>query len=459
MLIILSIIILFIPISLSAQPDIQWQYYNQTYLWGSCFGLHAVENGVVALGSVGNGNNRYLGGFLLENDGFGSFIIADSNFFEIPNVRLTHTVATDDGGYVLAGENMYLKMDENFELVWSHTYEVGNWGQIYGVLKSDAGYLISGYNDRPNETAEAFGFLIDDNGDTVWEHTFGDEEDYNFAYNSVNHPEGGFIIKGATQPFGEPHKEPWLMRIDEDGENPEIISWIGSGGLITVFPEGLLNYAGLTIEHFDWDGERINSGNLEGAEYRRAFIRYPTGITPGPGRGGLVCGYVFDVDGNHQETNRRAFFVRFNDQLERLWYINMEENTHLTKYTAVNSPDGSFYFGGTIDSKFWVAKTDPDPYSVQETSHLSPIMISVEPAYPNPFNSRVSISYTLPSPTPLRITLFDTNGRLLRSSDRGVEAPGYHSFSLDATDYPAGSYFVRIEAGGEVEMIKMSLIR
>ncbi len=81
------------------------------------------------------------------------------------------------------------------------------------------------------------------------------------------------------------------------------------------------------------------------------------------------------------------------------------------------------------------------------------------PAYPNPFNSKTTISFSLPVRSQVSVNLFDASGRSIRSIYHGIENPGYHTLPISAMDLPSGSYFARIEAGDRVDMIKMSLVR
>ncbi len=68
--------------------------------------------------------------------------------------------------------------------------------------------------------------------------------------------------------------------------------------------------------------------------------------------------------------------------------------------------------------------------------------------YPNPFNPSTTISYSLSSPSNVRIELFNSLGELVRLLFRGFQSEGSHSIYLSFTNslLSSGVYFYRLEA-------------
>jgi hypothetical protein len=67
---------------------------------------------------------------------------------------------------------------------------------------------------------------------------------------------------------------------------------------------------------------------------------------------------------------------------------------------------------------------------------------------PNPTKGgRVTVQYSLPRAEPLRVTLLDVSGRVVRRSSFEARSSGEGSFALDARGLNAGVYVARLVAG------------
>jgi beta-glucanase (GH16 family) len=102
------------------------------------------------------------------------------------------------------------------------------------------------------------------------------------------------------------------------------------------------------------------------------------------------------------------------------------------------------------------AATPPDARSAGYALH---------PAYPNPFNPATTISYDVPAPTGVRLTIHDVAGRLVKVLVAGETVPaGRHEVGWDGRDESgrvaaAGVYFYRLEAGGYSQTRRMALVK
>ncbi len=65
--------------------------------------------------------------------------------------------------------------------------------------------------------------------------------------------------------------------------------------------------------------------------------------------------------------------------------------------------------------------------------------------YPNPFNPTTAITYTLSSPSHVRLTVFDVLGREIALLVNGREAAGKHKEVFNAAGNASGIYFYRLE--------------
>lgn len=77
--------------------------------------------------------------------------------------------------------------------------------------------------------------------------------------------------------------------------------------------------------------------------------------------------------------------------------------------------------------------------------------LSLASIAPNPVANMANVEFTIPSPGPATIDLFDIQGRLVRRLVDGIQyEPGRHSLRLDVNGIPDGSYFLRLMQGGSI---------
>lgn len=101
------------------------------------------------------------------------------------------------------------------------------------------------------------------------------------------------------------------------------------------------------------------------------------------------------------------------------------------------------------------------PSSVNERWQGLPDEFTLEPPFPNPFNSVTRIQYGLPKPAAVRLTIHDAGGRLaaVLESAKLQKAAGWHSAVWSANGLPAGVYIVILDAGNVTRMTKVVLVR
>ncbi len=93
-----------------------------------------------------------------------------------------------------------------------------------------------------------------------------------------------------------------------------------------------------------------------------------------------------------------------------------------------------------------------------------PAALLLEPNFPNPFNPRTTIAFTVPAPGPVRVEVFDGRGRLVKVLlDEPLNA-GPHVTEWDGTTArgrpaPSGVYLCRLQAGLRTASRRMLLVR
>ncbi len=104
------------------------------------------------------------------------------------------------------------------------------------------------------------------------------------------------------------------------------------------------------------------------------------------------------------------------------------------------------------------------PSSGIEDAGALPRAFSLDRAAPNPFGGATAIRYAIPRLTPAKLSVYSAAGSLVRTLQRGMLKPGYHSAGWNGRDgsgrlLPSGIYLYRLEAGNYSATGKVLLSR
>ena len=89
----------------------------------------------------------------------------------------------------------------------------------------------------------------------------------------------------------------------------------------------------------------------------------------------------------------------------------------------------------------------------------APVPFELLTPYPNPFNPSTVISYTLRNSGPVRLTVYNVTGQLVRVLKDEYQQTGAHSITWDAAGMPSGLYFCTLKTDRFSETRKMMLIK
>ncbi|HXC06826.1 MAG TPA: T9SS type A sorting domain-containing protein, partial [Bacteroidia bacterium] len=78
--------------------------------------------------------------------------------------------------------------------------------------------------------------------------------------------------------------------------------------------------------------------------------------------------------------------------------------------------------------------------------------------FPNPFRDMFTVTFVLPEPAQVRITLYDEQGRVSRMLDQGRLPEGIHSLILQRNNLPSGIYYLGLQAGNALETRKLIIM-
>ena len=89
----------------------------------------------------------------------------------------------------------------------------------------------------------------------------------------------------------------------------------------------------------------------------------------------------------------------------------------------------------------------------------APEKISLDSAYPNPFNPTTTIEFGLPFDSEISIQIYNLQGRVVETLANEYIQAGYHSVTWNADNFSSGVYFVKMATGGDVKTQKLLLVK
>ncbi len=121
-------------------------------------------------------------------------------------------------------------------------------------------------------------------------------------------------------------------------------------------------------------------------------------------------------------------------------------------------PDAISEFGTSV--RAYVVEIDT-PSAVGALPSPSAML---RPACPNPFNPRTTLSFDLPAPARVSLSVCDVRGAVVRRLLDGTMTAGSHDLVWDGLDdsgrgVASGGYFARLVADGVVQTVPMALLR
>ena len=243
------------------------------------------------------------------------------------------------------------------------------------------------------------------------------------------------------------------------------------------------------------------SGNRFCAPYPECYSEEELGIQDTSSCGGL---FSFPIEGRwvlEMYTNTMYEFV---DGLRLTYYCtadicdstywNSLDSTHAlptqNPYTFINDTLTIDLFSGSIfeeeitflcdgkvvdfnsqQSNWYRVGTDIDGCEDYDGQQLDisnaitvPKEINLHQNYPNPFNPITSLGYDLPENGFVNITIYDLNGRVIRTLVNSYKTAGYHLIEWNATNgknepVSQGIYVYTIQTGGIRQSKKMVLLK
>ncbi len=214
------------PLQVRMNPDgsVVWKEELDGANWDKGYGFYESGDGdyVIVTTAMSEPDQQLL---LMKVDSDGSEIWAKT-FGEASSSEEGFDVdLARDGGYVAVGTSevegncdlFLVKADSKGEEVWTKKFDRSDDDRGRSVQATeDGGYMIAGTTETEGDGSDLWLLKVDENGEQVWERTFGGTgDDEGFCARET--ADGGYVLVGSRTAFGGLGKNLWLLKTDALG--------------------------------------------------------------------------------------------------------------------------------------------------------------------------------------------------------------------------------------------------
>ena len=116
--------------------------------------------------------------------------------------------------------------------------------------------------------------------------------------------------------------------------------------------------------------------------------------------------------------------------------------SHVTYRLRQVDTDGAFAYSSAVE----VALNAPD-------------RLTLHPSYPNPASAAATLRYALPTAGPVQLAVYDLLGRRVALLAAGEQPAGRQEITFDTSRLASGVYLIRLQAGGQVQSGRLTVLR
>jgi DNA-binding beta-propeller fold protein YncE len=194
-------------------------------------------------------------------------------------------------------------------------------------------------------------------------------------------------------------------------------------------------------------------GNLYVAEQVNDSVRRYDGTT-----GAFIDVFVPAGSGGLDRANDVAF------GLDGDLYVASFNNDRVLRFDGDSGAYVSALPDEMLDGPAWLTVGCQSEPIAAVDSAPSALSLRIDPAYPNPFNPRTTVRFTLPLDGDTQVTVVDMGGRVVAHLLNGNLSAGEHSVEWDGlmTDgraAPSGVYLMNVNSGAIRQSVKLVLLR
>ena len=246
---------------------------------------------------------------------------------------------------------------------WEQTYGGYNNDYGYSVQQTqDGGYIICGQTQSFGNGGENV-YLIktDENGNELWSKTFnGGFDDYGRSVQQTT--DGGYIISGFTYSFGNEESDFCLIKTDENGNEQWFQTFGGEnydfGRSVQQTTDGGYIITGETFSFGNGDVYLIKTDENGYEQWSQTLggenLDYGNSVQQTTDGGYIITGFTTDM-GN---GNIDIYLIKTDEIGNELWSQTFDSGETDRSYSIQQTTDGGFILTGSFGSSCFLLKTD-----------------------------------------------------------------------------------------------------
>jgi len=184
--------------------------------------LPTSEGGYIVVGGTGSYTGGGTAAWMIKTDEFGNEewdqIYRGENIGGDCGLSI---ISSEGGGYTISGykanQPWVIKVDASGFKEWEKVLAEGIWGMSRSIEQSeDFGYIIVGTIDNNDSSQDVHLIKIDATGGIEWQWKYGGMENDD-AYSVQQTTDGGYVIGGMTNSYGDGMADMFLIKTDSEG--------------------------------------------------------------------------------------------------------------------------------------------------------------------------------------------------------------------------------------------------
>ncbi|MBI2341824.1 MAG: hypothetical protein HYU98_03725 [Deltaproteobacteria bacterium] len=344
--------------------------------WARSFNASALDSGRM-IEQTPDGGFIILGGLDSSGSGMGDFWVIKTDEVGAPvwqysyggeDLDVARSIAkTPDGGYIVSGhsysftpQNAYdfwvLKLNQDGTIGWQFVYDDGlssdNVNATVQPAYDGSGYFVIGNNYSQMSEADVFVLKLDNNGNVIWQNTYGTSGLYDYAYDSSATPDGGVVFSASAlnemAPNGYYDMKMWIVKLNGNGT----IGWqkaysLGANIVSTFIRKVSSGYiAGATYASIDGEQDVLilKLDSVGGILWQNSYGEI--------GFGDTISSIIQTSDGRYVMTGSTVDYNGL-DFLSAIWTVKLNTNGNIIWQKMYRHPTlnlESFYASETPSS-------------------------------------------------------------------------------------------------------------